>query len=93
MRKKRSKKMTDKQRRATGLPVSLSLSPQSISEDAWYYEERKGLHLVVWDQPIAGHTRKVQNLTIPWRQLRGTMARYGRYLKRRASTVSGEHSA
>lgn len=83
---KKRKKLTAAQRRKHGLPLYLRLSPQNITQDAWYYEEPKGLHLVSHDAPIPGHSHQVTNLVIKWRSLEETMKRYRAY--RRACRAS-----
>lgn len=85
MKKKRGKPLTPAQRRRVGLPQKLSLSPQNINDDAWYYEEPKGLHMVAYEAPIPGHARQVLHLTIRWKTLEATMKRYLAY--RRARNV------
>lgn len=76
---KAKKKMPAKMRRKLGLPLHLSLSPQHITDDAWYYEEKTGLHLVIWETPVAGHMRTNQHLRIKWRQVLDTMRRYRKF--------------
>jgi hypothetical protein len=73
------KKLPDKMRRKLGLPLHLSLSPQHITDDAWYYEEKTGLHLVIWGPDVPGHQREVQHFRIKWRQMINTMRRYRRF--------------
>jgi hypothetical protein len=76
---KAKKKMPAKTRRQLGLPLHLSLSPQHITADAWYYEEMTGLHFVIWGPKVPGHPREVQHLRIKWRQMLNTMTRYRRF--------------
>lgn len=70
------KKMSKANRRKLKLPEKLSLSPQHINDEAWYYEERKGLHIVAYEAPIPGHARQVMHLHIPLRTLEASMKRY-----------------
>jgi hypothetical protein len=76
---KAKKKLTSVQRKKAGLPLHLSLSPQHITADAWYYEEKTGLHLVIWGPKVLGHQREVQHFRIKWRQILNTMTRYRRF--------------
>jgi len=65
------------------LPEPMSLSPQLINEDIWYYEEKKGLHFVVWNEQVPGHTRTHQQFDVPWRSVVNTMNRYRKWRRLR----------
>ena len=51
----------------------LKLSPHSIGEDWWWYEERKGI-CIVYDNGTAN----IQMASIPWAHLRDAIARKDR---------------
>jgi len=53
----------------------LSLSPQHIDGDTWYYEESKGIDVV---RQVRNSTREViatERFMIPWELLRKSLAR------------------
>jgi hypothetical protein len=59
--------------------IGYSLMPQNVSDQLWYYEDRRGLYCV--DQPTG------RQLMIPWRLLDRTFARrQATKAKRRAAT-------
>lgn len=61
-----------------------SLKSQHISDQCWYYEDRKGLDLHIWMQPDRALSKGEQyhvNINIPWRLIRGTAKR----MKRRSA--------
>lgn len=78
-KKKRGKPLSSAMRKNLKLPQKLSLSPQHINKDAWYYEEPNGLHVVAYEAPIPGHARQVLHLTVKWKTLEETMKRYRAY--------------
>lgn len=69
---------------------SLSLEPQHISEDAWYYEERKGLHVIAYVPGRPGEAREVAHALISWKSLEESMVRYRAH--KRASRATGSQS-
>lgn len=73
MKKKRP--LTAKERRSPGLPLKLSLAPQRLTTDSWYYEERKGLRIVYWHS-LPNGTREAIHLTIPVKKIEASMRRY-----------------
>ena len=48
--------------------MALSLQPQEINKDCWYYEERKGLCVV-------RGSKSVDMIYIPWDMIRTSLAR------------------
>lgn len=79
----KGKKLTAAQRRKAGLPLHLSLSPQSIREDQWYYEEPKHVHVVVWTPPLeraySRGERMPVHTKIAWAKLASSLKRYRAY--------------
>jgi hypothetical protein len=80
---KPKKKLTARQRRKAGLPLHLSLSPQPIKPDEWYYEEPKHVHVVVWSPPLdraySRGERMPVHTRIPWSSLAKSLKRYRAY--------------
>ena len=73
-----AKKLTKAKRKEYGLPLHLSLSPRGISKNAWYYEERGKLHLVVWVAAPRALSRGESipvNVRIPWSTIEGSIKR------------------
>lgn len=54
----------------------LSLRPQNVAPDTWYYEERSGLSIY----HVVGGTGSELVCIIPWRKLNVTMERYRKHL-------------
>lgn len=80
----KGKKMTVATRRKNGLPLHVSLSPQRIHKDAWYYEERGKLHVVVWtaaDRAMSSGERFPIHVKIPWKVIEGSVRRMRAELK------------
>lgn len=77
------KNLTAAQRRKAGLPLHLSLSPQRVRKDSWYYEEPKHVHIVVWTEPLeraySRGERFAVHARIPWASLAKSMKRYRAY--------------
>lgn len=89
---KAKNKLTAAQRRKHGLPLHLSLSPQHIRPDGWYYEEPRHVHVVVWTPPLeraySRGERMPVHTRIPWSALTKSLKRYRAY--RRSQGKSGE---
>jgi len=51
--------------------VDLSRKPHHISEHCWYYEEPKGILLIIDND----RTPTVDQITIPWSKLRSSVER------------------
>lgn len=49
----------------------MRLSPQNVNEDCWYYEEPKGICVVLHGETNQG----CLIATIPWKMLRGSLKR------------------
>lgn len=83
MSKAKGPKLTAAQRRANGLPLHLSLSPQHIRPDEWYYEEPRHVHVVVWTKPLeraySRGERMPVHTRIPWSALAKSLRRYRAY--------------
>lgn len=65
-------------RREWHTPDPLSLSPQDINDDLWYYEERGGIDLHVWvemPKAMSRGERHHVNVRIPWRKLVASVKR------------------
>ncbi len=79
----KGKKLTAAQRKKHGLPLHLSLSPQNIRADEWYYEEGKHVHVVVWTPPLeraySRGERFAVHTKIPWSKLANSLRRYRAY--------------
>jgi hypothetical protein len=60
-------------KRATGL----SLKPQRVSEELWYYEEKDGLHVVFVSE---GLTHQVE---LPWGKITKSIERYQQSKRKR----------
>ena len=58
------------------------LDPQDVSKWVWYYEERKGLCVVVQPRGDDGQVVAVPAFTIPWRLLNKSIERYRHNRKR-----------
>jgi hypothetical protein len=61
----------------------ISLKPQNISKDEWYYEETKGLCMVV-KYPGIAHD-ETRTFYISWKKLEATMARYRKHKRVQAA--------
>ena len=60
-------------RKPKGLVVTEpSRSPQHVHKDIWYYEDRRGIHVVVSGEYFNG---KTISFRIPWGRLRKSLAR------------------
>lgn len=57
--------------------MALSLHPQNLTPDAWYYEQPRHIDLIVWTRHKDG-TRHAECVKIPWWRLRKSLARYER---------------
>lgn len=56
----------------------LSLEPQSVNEDTWYYEERKGVLVVHRLKDKNGDYEKTVQILLPWKKLLNSCERkYG----------------
>lgn len=87
----KDKKLTVAQRKKNGLPLYTSLAPQRIHKDAWYYEERGKLHVVVWatmERAVSQGERVPVHVNIPWAKVEASLPRMRAERSRRASTVS-----
>jgi hypothetical protein len=77
------RRLTAGQRKKAGLPQKLSLSPQHIRPDEWYYEEPKHIHIVAWIPPLKrAHTqgeRIAAHVRIPWSSIERSLKRYRAY--------------
>lgn len=51
-----------------------SLKPQNITKDAWYYEYRGGIELVIWTTWGDGSSHPLV-VKIPWGKLQRSLAR------------------
>jgi len=49
----------------------MRLAPQNVSEDCWYYEEPKGICVVLHGETNQG----CLIATIPWKMIRGSLKR------------------
>lgn len=49
----------------------LSLKPKKIDDHAWWYEEEKGIFVVVHQSP----TGIIRDIYIPWHKIRAALAR------------------
>ena len=66
-------------RRKNGLPLALSLRPQHIKPDAWYYEEPKSVTVVVWtsfDRALSKGEQVPVQIKVPWHMLGKSLKRY-----------------
>lgn len=55
----------------------LSLSPQNLTNDSWYYETRKGLEIINYRKNESGnHERNPDRIVIPWRKVLESVRRY-----------------
>lgn len=91
----KGKKLTKAQRKKAGLPLYVSLAPQSISRDAWYYEERGKLHLVVWtnfERALSKGERVPVHVRIPWKRIEGSVRRMRAEIRAHARSAPGSHS-
>jgi hypothetical protein len=50
----------------------LSRSPQDLGERAWFYEERRGLYVVIYPEPKRGCGAAL----IPWRKIEASRKRF-----------------
>jgi len=57
----------------------ISLSPQNVTPELWYYEEKRGIHIVHVIENEGKYLRTDQ--IIPWRKLKRTMHRYNRQIQ------------
>ena len=55
--------------------MSLSLSPQIINEDAWYYEESDGLHIMHRCCDAGGNFVGTSEVVVPWDMIRVSIRR------------------
>lgn len=76
------KKLSAAQRRKVGLPLHLSLAPQHIRPDEWYYEEPKHIDVVAWvasDRAMSAREKFPIHIKIPWHSLAKSLKRYRAY--------------
>ena len=60
-------------------------NPHNIDEWAWWYEEPRGINLVVEERGHDGSYIRTRQRLIPWGQIRAALARLDKQkLKRRA---------
>jgi hypothetical protein len=56
---------------------ALSLNPQHVATDCWYYEERRGINVVKEIRTPQGDYIRTEQFVIPWRMLQASLARRG----------------
>lgn len=54
--------------------MSLSLSPQDVTTDLWYYEEKRGIN-IVHQIKVNGVYVRTDQIIIPWEMIRTSLAR------------------
>lgn len=74
----KKKKLTVADRKKNGLPLHVSLAPQRINKNAWYYEERGKLHVVAWFEATGAMSKGARfavHVHIPWKSIEGSARR------------------
>jgi len=61
----------------------LSNSPQNVTDYDWYYEENKGI-LLVHEVCYAGKHVQTDDVLIPWKMLKESLARYEKGKKKQS---------
>ncbi len=84
-----AKKLTPAMRKKAGLPQHLSLSPQRINRNAWYYEEPRHIDVVTWITVTNGQRVPV-HVHLSWKSLERSMRRYRAY--RRSVSAGAPHA-
>ena len=56
--------------------MTLNLNPQHISERLWYYEEKKGINLIIEICDESGRLIRTDNVVIPWNKIRKSLKRF-----------------
>jgi hypothetical protein len=64
------------------------LDPQDVSKWVWYYEERKGLVVIVQHPNEDGGIVAIPAFTIPWRMVEKSVDRYRRNRRRQAKLTA-----
>jgi hypothetical protein len=64
------------------------LDPQDVSKWVWYYEERKGLCVIVQQPAEGGGIVPIPAFTVPWRLVEKSVDRYRRNRSRQARRVA-----
>lgn len=66
--------------------MTLSLHPQRIDDQSWYYEEPKGICIVREIRDRCGHWIQTDTMLIKWAKIRKSLARKDQKKKRPVKT-------
>ncbi len=67
---------------------ALSPEPRMISKSEWYYEEPRGLHMVVESHDENGSPVGLIHFRIMWKTLEQSMKNYRKYKRDRAAKAA-----
>lgn len=56
--------------------MKLSLDPQHINENNWYYETKKGIEIIHQMRNIHGNMICNEIFTIPWKKIENSLKRW-----------------
>jgi hypothetical protein len=63
--------------------TDLSIHPHAIDEHSWWYEEEKGIRVVIEARDSAGRFYMTVQRLIPWKEIKAAAARLDRAPKRK----------